>query len=158
MDASARARNIAITAMLKLSGSRIPRYLSEFRQLEHATPMKSDDDQGLRLLSLLTHAASHVPYYRKLLRDYEVVRANHIDLDRFHELPILTKNTILTEGTRLLSDDQKRRGAFENTSGGSTGAPVRFVQDREFYCQSVVAAKIIYNEYLGKLACFVKKR
>jgi phenylacetate-CoA ligase len=152
MDPMSRVRNRAIYALFAVTGSRIPEYLAEFRRLEGADLATVRADEERRLVELLQHASAHVPYYRRLLGDYGVVRDGKVNLDRFPDIPILTKEDILSEGEALHSDDMKGRHPFDNTSGGSTGSPARFIQDREFYDKHVVAAKFIYNEYLGKLA------
>ena len=144
-------RHAAITGLLRITGSGVSEWLRVFRKLEFAPPEVVDEYQRARLLELLRHCHEHVPYYRKQ------VEAANLDLsDRFTpaelgKLPLLTKEIIRDEGYNLYSDDRRDRRAFRNSSGGSTGKPVVFLQDRQFYAQSVIAAKFIYNEFLGKM-------
>lgn len=152
MELASRARNLLISALFTLTGSRVPGYLKEFRRLESASREIVNADQQQRLCALLLHAHEHVPYYKDVLGQCGVIRNGVVDLERFRDIPILDKDDLQTAGPLLHSDDVKTRHSFVNTSGGSTGAPARFIQDRAFYDQNVVAAKIIYNEYLGKLA------
>jgi len=152
MDSVSRVRNRAIYALFAVTRSRIPQYLAEFRRLEAADFATVRADEERRLFDLLRHASAHVPYYQQLLGDCGVVRDGKVDLDRFSDIPILTKDHILKKAEALHSDDMHERHPFDNTSGGSTGSPARFIQDRQFYDKHVVAAKFIYNEYLGKQA------
>ena len=122
MDPKSRIRNRAIYALFSMTGSRIPKYLKEFRQLEAADLATVRADEERRLVDLLRHASKHVPYYTALLGDYRVVRDGDVDLDRFVDLPILTKDIIFEQGNALHSDDKHKRHPFENTSGGSTGS------------------------------------
>jgi phenylacetate-CoA ligase len=138
--------------LFAITRSRVPKYLQEFRELERADGDTISADEQQRLSSLLLHASSHVPYYKELLGDHRIVLDGHVNLDRFTDLPILDKDTVQAIGPGLHSDDMHTRHPFENTSGGSTGSPARFVQDRAYYDKNVVSAKIIYNEYLGKYA------
>jgi len=147
-----RVRNRTIAMLFAISRSRVPKYLQEFRALEHASSDIVVADEQQRLSSLLLHASLHVPYYKEMLADYGIARDGNVRLDRFTELPILDKDTVQARGASLHSDDMHTRHPFENTSGGSTGSPARFIQDRAFYDKNVVSAKIIYNEYLGKYA------
>ena len=90
--------------------------------------------QQVRLRSLLLHARHHVPYYRELFASHDAFdSAGEISLDRLHDLPLLTKEILRARFDELLSDDLSSRRSWENTSGGSTGEPVRFVRDQS--CQ-----------------------
>lgn len=81
-----------------------------------------------QLASLLSSAAQNVPYYRDLLRGREITAATAPAV--LASLPILTKKLIRAEGQRLLSEKPGQRTRI-NTSGGSTGEPIRLVQDLE---------------------------
>lgn len=146
----ARWRRAAIAALLRATGSEIPGCLRLFRQLETASPAAVAEYQRRRLLQLLRHCHAQVPYYRRLLDDRQVDLGEHFTLAELGKLPLLTKDALREHSQDLRSDDLRQRGAFENASGGSTGKPVVFVQDRAYYARSVVAAKFVYNEFLGK--------
>lgn len=135
-----------------MSGSEVPGCLQLFRQLESASPEVVAEHQRRRLLRLLRHCGSHVPYYRRLFETCGLNLTDDFTADRLQRLPLLTKDTLREHGQSLRSDDHAQRGAFENASGGSTGKPVAFVQDRAYHARSVVAAKLVYNEFLGKQA------
>ncbi|MEZ5353953.1 MAG: hypothetical protein R2762_15045 [Bryobacteraceae bacterium] len=90
-----------------------------------------------RLRALLS-AAARSPYYAGVLLDSGVDPAK-ADLDDLRRLPLLTKDTLREAGEALRID-----GALEvreNYSGGSTGVPVRFWQDRECRIEMGAATK-----------------
>ncbi|HET9314085.1 MAG TPA: AMP-binding protein [Vicinamibacteria bacterium] len=95
----------------------------------HHSP-REEQEQALRrdLAGLLAHASGTVPYYRELLSGTTPTEANAHELLR--RLPVLTKDIIRREGARLISERPGHR-TFWNTSGGSTGEPVRLLQDIE---------------------------
>ena len=87
-----------------------------------------------RLHSLLAHCRVNVPYYADYLADLPNLDDPATDpLAVLSRLPILTKPLIRNHFDRMLSADLPRRKWHYNTSGGSTGEPVRFVQDRVAY-------------------------
>jgi phenylacetate-CoA ligase len=88
--------------------------------------------QAERLADLLRHAAEHVPYYRTLLRERGVVTEGRVDLTRFRAVPELTREILRTQQEALTSDDLATRAWYANSSGGSTGEPVRVLQDRAY--------------------------
>ena len=146
-------RRQAIPALLLASGSGVNSWLRRFRALEASPPAVVQEHQRRQLLALLRHCRTHVPWYRLQIARCDIDLSEHdFSLDDLGRLPILTKDTIRREGEALYSDDRAQRGVFRNTSGGSTGEPVVFLQDRAYNAQNVVAAKIIYNELLGKRA------
>lgn len=86
-----------------------------------------------RMTNLLAHAAKHVPYYARVLRDAGVVNGSGaIDLRHFSRIPLLDKPTIRQHFESLKSDDLRTRKWYCETSGGSTGEPVRLVQDMDY--------------------------
>ena len=136
--------------LLRVSRSGVPAWLRKFRELEQASPAFIDEYQRLQLLALLRHCHARVPFYRRQIETCNLDLSDNFGMEQLAKLPLLTKERIRSEREDLYSDDRQKRGAFHNSSGGSTGKPVVFLQDRAFYAQSVVAAKFIYNEFLGK--------
>jgi phenylacetate-CoA ligase len=105
--------------------------------------------QEARLKNLLRHAVLHVPYYRSVLAGTGVVSDGDVDLSRFRHIPFLTKDTLRQRFDRFKSDDLSRRHWYENTSGGSTGEPVLFIQD-SLYSDLRSATEMVQYEWVGK--------
>lgn len=142
-------RKHLILGLLRISGSKVGRYLDEIQEYETAS---ADEIRRLTeqlLERLLVHAAANVPYYRELLGDCRVAADGRARLENFGSVPLLTKAIIRQQGERLYSSDHAKRKSYANTSGGSTGEPVRLLQDRQ-YDQWNVATKIYFNRVLGK--------
>jgi len=96
-----------------------------------------DPDQVLllqkeQLKKLLIHTYKNVPYYRKHLNNVGIMKENgDANLENFMHLPLLDKSTIRAHFRELISNDLPSRKWFYNTSGGSTGEPVRLIQDKD---------------------------
>lgn len=104
-------------------------FLSEF----HGLPVERRRQvQADRLSGLLAHAARHVPYYRELLADTGVVRGEQVDLTRFQQVPPLTREGLRSDFERLKSDAATPGDTYVNSSGGSSGEPVKVLQDRHY--------------------------
>lgn len=105
--------------------------------------------QEQRLEALLQHAAARVPFYRHLLSEAGVVSSSsEVDLSRFHCIPFLTKESLRNDSGRLQSDDLSRRKWRNNSSGGSTGEPVTFIQD-DVYADLNRATSLFHFEQAG---------
>ncbi len=142
-------RRPVIYALLYGSGSKIPQCLRKMRQYEFSSREQIQKLLNHKLERLLLHAYHHVPYYHKTLAEHEVVVEGQVQLQNFCSLPLLTKEVIRAEHANLHADDHSQRKSYANTSGGSTGEPVSFVQDRQ-YDDWNIATKLYFNEMLGK--------
>jgi phenylacetate-CoA ligase len=138
-------RKPIIYTLLYLSGSKIPSNLREIKRVDKLSLKEKKEYQEKKLKDFLLHAYNNVPYYKKTLSKANVVKKDKVYLKNFHKIPFLTKEIIRKEGKNLFSKE-KRKGVYENTSGGSIGEPVRFLQDK-YYDDWNNATKIIYKLY-----------
>ena len=106
---------------------------------------KNIDLSNYTLDRVLEYASTHTNYYSKF----------GLELKNY---PILTKEIIRKEFDNLKSNKLHKRKWFLNTSGGSTGEPVRFIQDMEFrYIQRYITYEqkswtgYEFGEYMVKL-------
>jgi phenylacetate-CoA ligase len=101
--------------------------------------------QRERLRNLLTRAVKDVPYYRNI--------ANGHGLDPMHDdpekalsvFPVLTKGIIRAHADELVSE-HPGQGVYENSSGGSTGEPVKLLQDQEYLSEIPTH---VFDEFCG---------
>ena len=106
------------------------RHLRELRKLEFAPAEVIVEVQRERLAKLLAHALNTVPYYRDHVRRDGRSQVSSEDLGLF---PILNKSILKAHSRQLLSDKFTEPNLMENASGGSTGKPVQFYQDRGYW-------------------------
>lgn len=136
-------RKPIIFILLYLSKSKIPRNLKKIGKISKLSKEKAQKYQEFKLKKLLLYAWKNVPYYKKNLEKSKVVVNGKVNLKNFSKIPILTKEIIRKEGKNLYSKE-KRKSVYENTSGGSTGEPIRFLQDK-YYDDWNNATKIYYK-------------
>lgn len=113
--------------------------LSRFYNLPLDRQIKS---QRQRLIKLLKHAGEHVPYYQHILKDGGVIDSKgNVHLEKFCHIPYLKKDILRENFEDLKSDDLMKRCFKLNASGGSTGEPVRLIQDK-YYSQLSKATQL----------------
>jgi len=95
-----------------------------------------------RLEAILEHAYQNVPYYRETFEE----RPSPADMDT---LPLLRKETLRERFEDLRSEDIESRDSYVNTTGGSTGRPVKFVQDVEYQGWNG-AVKRVFDSWGGR--------
>jgi len=101
-------------------------------------------EQRMRLRELLA-VAVQAPYWRRVL-DGLGKRPGEFQLEDLPLLPFLTKDILRDCETELRVPGA--RGVYENFSGGSTGIPIRFFQDRHYKVHMSVSTRLC-NEMAG---------
>ncbi len=134
-------------AIKSRSGSNSPHIFEEILKCYRTgIPVNTSDSC---LSKMLMHCQSNVPYYRSILQklDTTTLRANPQSV--LQTVPVLTREQLASQFDSLKSDDLDKRTWKINTSGGSTGEPVRLVQDN-LYRASASANTLLYSALCGK--------
>jgi phenylacetate-CoA ligase len=139
-------RKFVYFGLVRLRGQRLGTY---YRR------MVREDRRGIRpdttrklLVRLLDHCRRSVPYYAEIIQSLG---------DNYHEdpfvyleqFPVMTKDIIRKHFADLKSSDLSRRKLYFNMSGGSTGEPVRVLQDWDF-AACMGAIQLLYSRFAGK--------
>jgi len=101
------------------------------------------------LKKILLHAYNHCPYYNQIFDQIGIIQDDQVNLSLFNEIPLLTKDIMRKHHSDLISDDVNTRESFSNSSGGSTGEPVRLIQDRQYLNWNQATFLYYYGEILG---------
>jgi phenylacetate-CoA ligase len=84
-----------------------------------------------KLRRLVKYAYEHVPYYRERYRGLGIHPEDIRSIQDFHRLPFLTREDVNCNLEALVSPEL-RSSALLNSTGGSTGEPMRFFKERAF--------------------------
>ena len=107
-------------------GARYQSQLTQTAELLNGTRKTIAAFQEARLEKLIQHAYQTTPYYRELLK----TGTTHIS-----EIPPLEKQDIRENLERLCSEAFTTGQRIKNATGGSTGTPLTFYQDRNYWNQ-----------------------
>lgn len=120
----------------------IANYIQELNLESTFTPQKWRDLQRHKLNVLLRFAVKNVPFYSDQY-DPSVMRSGLDSLhESFHLFPVLSKQTIKDNIEALISKTVSISSLIENSTGGSTGVPLKFYQDLRY--QTIAAALDAY--------------
>jgi phenylacetate-CoA ligase len=133
---------------MRLAAAGVFPLVGELRDLQRASAEEVGVAQRSKLTRLLVHAAAHVPFYRSTLAEAGVIDGGTVHLEAFERLPLLDKATIRSRFEDLRSTDANTRRPHTNTSGGSTGEPLKFLQD-EATDRWKTATKLLFDEWTG---------
>ncbi len=121
--------------------------LGELHASERLSPENFAREQQRRLADYLRGIAERVPYYRELLNLDRLLTDDGVDMDEFRKLPVLDKDAMRGNWTQMTSD-QPDATRFENFSGGSSGEPLRFIQDA-YYRGYNLAGAMLFDKWGG---------
>ncbi len=108
----------------------------------------SPDLHKMLLIKLIEHCKHHVPYYARIIESMGD-EFNNNPIEYLKHFPILTKNIVRCQFDELRSTDLSQRKWYLNSTGGSTGEPVQFIQDREYAARSG-AVSLLFSKLVGK--------
>lgn len=102
-----------------------------------------------KLQKLLRHAYTHVPYWRRVFEACGATPEDMRTFDDFRRLPILTKAIIRENLDEMIARNLPKEDLLPNATGGSTGEPLRFYQDRQYHCWADAARMRGWYEMAG---------
>jgi phenylacetate-CoA ligase len=138
-----------------IKGTSVKKEYQEIKQIH--TIDKLEKFQKTYLERLLLHSYHNVPYYKNIFDKINLVTNQKVDVSRFHEIPILTKDLLRKHQKELISKDYQNRKWYNNSSGGSTGEPTQFMQDNYYVKWYGASNNYYYQDMLGINANNVKK-
>jgi len=100
------------------------------------------------LEKLLNYAYKNVEYYRFHLKKAEIDAENFVNVSYLSRMPLLTKKDIRLQNGKLASTNLGKNWYY-NTSGGSTGEPVKFIQDLTYNKWLDATFRYYYDNILG---------
>lgn len=148
-------RTIILNFLLYLRTRKlILRELRKLKELEYKTLIENDETQQKNLKDILLYSWKNVPYYRSILEEANVVKDGKVDLSNFHRIKPLTKEIIKENFDSLITTDKKRfkRKMFIKTSGGSTGVPIKLIQDQHYRIKAT-ATKWLFFSFITDFPC-----
>lgn len=132
--------------LVGLRGQRLGAYYERFLR-EDQDGIPPDTTKKL-LIQLLAHCRQSVPYYMRVMRD--LGDSFYDDPEEYlRRFPVLTKSTVRSHFDELKSVDLPQRRWYFNWTGGSTGEPLRFIQDWEYAARSG-AISLLYSKLVGR--------
>ena len=119
----------------------------QYSLLQFSSAQELHKRQDEQLATLLEHVISNVYFFRKL-RSVELSRLIHRQpRAALNSMPVLNKEDLKNCLPELLFE--MGRGTFANHSGGSTGLPTKFFQDKFYQIRSLASALLFY-QWAGK--------
>lgn len=132
--------------------------LRHFKELEKTQWLSIDEIKKIqwkKLKNLLEYAYTNVPYYHWVFKTLNMTPKDITAPDDFRKLPLLDKEDIRNNISRIVSSNYKKRDLIPNSTGGSTGVNLNFFNDRKN--SGYVSAIVLRNDHWAGLEIGDKK-
>jgi phenylacetate-CoA ligase len=145
-------KSLLFRISLKLIRKDIFKEYYRFKSLEYNSLENNLKFQKEKLKDILLYSWKNVPYYTKILEKSGTVIDGKINLNNYSKIPILTKEIIRKEFENLKSNEINKMEWYYNTSGGSTGKPIKLIQDNKKWTEDMAMAWL-QNSFICDYPC-----
>jgi phenylacetate-CoA ligase len=122
-------------------------YYKELQAHQWNTLKENRNLQKIKIFKLIQYASQNIPYYKRIIQEYNIQFSEDTIFDDIKKFPLLTKEIIRNNFDQLYKF--RDNTYYRNSSGGSTGEPVIFYQDRDYFTWGL-ATKILFDEWAGR--------
>ena len=122
-------------------------YYKKLKEHQWNTMEENREIQRKKLYMLIKDASQNIPYYKRIIQEYNIQFSEDTIFKDIKKFPLLTKDVIRNHFDKLYKF--RDNTYYRNSSGGSTGEPVIFYQDSDCFAWNT-ATKILFDEWAGK--------
>lgn len=140
-------KELILNLILRISGQSYQKEYSTISKLSSKAAI--DDFQTNKIHQLVIHANDNSPYYRQLFKKCGIVRNGELDIKKFAKIPLLTKDKINQNRSKLISRDLSSRKWHVKRTGGSTGEPVELIHDSDYTKWRNATLQYYYKKCFG---------
>lgn len=129
--------------LYQINLQRDERYITHMKLLDKTQWWSSSELQKLqlkRLKKLLKHADENVPFYHKMFKKLSFKPEYVTSVNDLNKLPILTKDSIRKNFQELYARNYSKDNLISSATGGSTGVPMKFFNDKKWVACNMAAA------------------
>ncbi len=115
----------------KRYGSVYVREMKELKRIACLSPDEVQKEKDSALEKLVAYSYEHVPYYKELFDSIGLSPTEIKEEKDLHKIPFLTKEILIENREKLLSDEFDKSELVYLTTSGSTGTPTGFYVQKE---------------------------
>jgi len=123
-------KNVVYPLYEAVSGCRILSKFQELEMLQRKSRVELEVLQLKKLRRLLRYAYKNVPYYKRVFDEQGLSPQSIHSLEDFRQVSFLTKEAIREHKDEIVSKTYRANQLIPYNTGGSTGKPLQFYQDR----------------------------
>ena len=132
--------NVVLPLLYRRTWSRVRAALEEYRAAEALAPDAVVERSVRRAVETARGAGARSPFLRDLYGRGGVDLGALSSAEDFARLPILTKEMVRAHADDLVTEDADRSDLVAGATGGSTGVPMPYYHDTDYWCRATAAA------------------
>ena len=137
-------RNIILPIYWKyINQSNVLTYYQKLKEYQWNSLKENREIQRKNLYALIQYASQNIPYYQQVIKEYNITFSEDTIFEDIKKFPLLTKEILRNHFDELHRFRDKTY--YRNTSGGSTGEPVVFYQDKEYLDWANATKRLFYG-------------
>ena len=110
---------------------------NQYQPIEHNISIQKE-----RLYNIINFSMKYVPYYNIIAEEKNITISKESIFEDIKKFPVLTKEIIRKNGKFFLPRSIQSKYRL-NTSGGTTGEPLIFIQDQNYILNGIAATQFI---------------
>ena len=123
------------------------KYYSFLKRTQWDTLEENKKTQAGLLYELLDYSSKNIPYYKRIFEKKNIKIDKSTIFEDIRKIPVMTKEIIRSEFNNMYNI-RKGISWHYTSSGGSTGEPIKLIQDNEFKMKMMLI-KNIQKEWAG---------
>lgn len=128
--------NVIFRLGYRIKRPMVLKYYKEFALNNSKSIKELELQQNESLERLMSFCFDYVPYYQKLFKSLQLTKTDLKNVKDLEKLPILTKEQIKNNKESFFPTNTKK-DFINGSTGGSTGAPLKYRMSRECYERGV---------------------
>ncbi len=105
--------------------------MAELKRIDSLSAQEQENEKNASLRRLIAYSYEHVPYYRELFDSAGISPSDIREEKDLQKIPFLTKELLIENREKLISDEFDKSSLVYLTTSGSTGTPTGFYVQKE---------------------------
>lgn len=106
-----------------------------------------EEYEHIKLKETIAYAYENVPYYRELFDELQLTPYDINNKKDLEKLPVMDKHTVRNNYDKLIANNFSSKRSFYVTTGGSSGAPMKFLQSKNMWAKEVAFIMNYFAKY-----------
>jgi phenylacetate-CoA ligase len=127
-------KNVIMPIADKIMDTKYMYYLRFIEKMNKWSSLEIEEWQNELLINLISHAYNNTKYYNELMKRMKLSPSDIRVVEDLKKLPVLKKEYVAKHYDEFVPGNINNFRFIKNSTGGSTGDPMRFLSDIDFLC------------------------
>jgi len=133
-----------------------PTFSKEIKEIKRIHSLSDDElltEENDRLQKIIQYAYDHTAYYKELFDSNRIDPKSIMSKSDLQRIPFLTKEILVKNREKLISDEFKKEDLVYITTSGSTGVPTGFYVQKDSHIRDLAYTYYFFEKYGYTIKC-----